>query len=71
MKSFLKPLPKMFLGTKVKGMMVCSATAGEIPIGAIYKLRNGRFEAVPYDDVRIKRFDNPHDAQKHIEDVKL
>lgn len=72
MKSVIRPLPKKVLNeTNVHGVMVVSASAGEKPLGAIYKLRNGRFEAVPYDDHRIVRFDDPHAAQRHIEKCKL
>ena len=67
MKTFLKPFKK----APPYGMEVCMATAAETPIGAIYLCKNADkrwYEAIPYDDVRIKRFDDPYRAQKHIED---
>ena len=71
MKSITRPLPKQKVSDlKVNGLMVVAATAGEKPLGAIYKLINC-FEAVPYDHFDIRRFDNPHDAQRHIEKMKL
>lgn len=67
-------MAKSFLKDKIancNGYLVCAATAKEQPIGAIYKLTNGKYEAVPFDDPRILRFNDPHAAQRHIENCKL
>lgn len=72
MRSITKAFPKTQLNqVQVNGLLVCAATAGERVLGAIYKLRNGAFEAVPFDHPNIRRFDDPHKAQRHIEDCKL
>lgn len=70
MKSITKQLSDEVRETGVRGIMVCRATAGETPMGAIYKLRDGSFEAVPFDHPCIRRFDDPHKAQWHIEKCK-
>ncbi len=66
MKTITRPLK-----APGNGVLVCAATAGEKPLGAIYKLMSGRFEAVPFDHPDIQRFDCPHEAQRHIELIKI
>lgn len=72
MKSVTTPVETTCLIGKT--LLVCQTAANGLPIkpaiGAIYKLHNGRFEAVPFDDPRIARFNDPHSAQKHIEECK-
>jgi len=72
MLSITRPLPTQTVSDlKINGLMVVAATAGEKPLGAIYKLITGCFEAVPYNHFDIRRFDDPHAAQRHIEKMKL
>ena len=68
MRTFLKPLKNSQGKNYQNAQEVCLCNAAETPIGAIWKLRSGKFESFAYDkNTGFGYFDDPHAAKRYVE----